>query len=63
MVDNPLNFVTQTQSTELFLSEYSRTAATEKDDYGFRSPGLKPFSPNIYFDVDFAPSLVIERPE
>ena len=63
MVDNPLNSLTQTQSTELFLSAFSRTALTEKADYGFRSPGANPFSPNIYFDEDFAPSLVTERPE
>jgi hypothetical protein len=50
MVDNPLNFLTQSQSTELFLSAYSRTASTEKADYGFRSPGFNSFSPNIYFD-------------
>jgi len=48
--DNPLNFPTQTQPTELFLSAYSRTASTEKADYGFRSPGFNSFSPNIYFD-------------
>jgi hypothetical protein len=63
MFDNPLNFLTQTQSTELFLSEYSKTAATEKVDYGFRSRGFNSFSPTIYFDEDFAPSLVTERPE
>jgi hypothetical protein len=63
MVDNPLNFLTETQSTELFLSEYSRTASTEKADYGFCSPGFNPFSPNIYLYEDFAPSLVPERPE
>jgi len=40
IVDNPLNFPTQTQPTELFLSTYSRTASTEKADYGFRSPGF-----------------------
>jgi hypothetical protein len=62
MVDNPF-LLTQTQSTELFLLAYSRTPSTEKDDYGFRSPGFSPFSPNIYFDEDFAPSLVTERPE
>jgi hypothetical protein len=63
MVDNPLYSLTQTQSTELFLSAYSRTALTEKADCGFRSPGVNPFSPNIYFDEDFASSLVNERPE
>jgi hypothetical protein len=62
MVDNPLNFLTQTQYSELFLSEYSRTASTEKADNGFRSPWFNPFSPDIYFDENFAPSLVTERP-
>ena len=65
MVDNPLNFLTETESTELFLSEDSRTASTEKADYSFRSPGFILFSPNIYFYEDFAlsRSLVTERPE
>lgn len=62
MISNPGKVITQMHLSGLFNDAYSTTANIQKAQNSFRAAGIYPFNPDIFQDVDFAPSQVTDVP-
>ncbi|XP_031328936.1 uncharacterized protein LOC116159965 [Photinus pyralis] len=59
---NPGRVVTQFQIAKLFGTAFTKAASMETAMHAFSKPGIWPLNPNVFTDIDFAPSDVTERP-
>ena len=63
MVNHPGGRISFYEIGGLFASAYTRVASIDKAISGFRCTGCWPYNPDVFTDVDFAPSLVTEEDE
>ncbi|XP_033120814.1 uncharacterized protein LOC117119946 [Anneissia japonica] len=61
MTSNAGKQITQYEVGELFAAAYFRCASVGKAAKAFECTGIYPFNPDIFTNIDFAPSEVTER--
>lgn len=60
--NNPGRVVTIFQMSRIFGESYLKAAVPTTAINGFRKTGIAPFDPNVFSDVEFAPSETTDRP-
>lgn len=60
MISNPGKVITQMQVSGLFGAAYAAVANIQKAQNSFKAAGIVPYNDQIFNEVDFAPSLVID---
>lgn len=63
LVNHPGRAITLYNVARLFRAAYSAVASVEKAEQSFQATGICPFNPDVFGEVDFAPSTVTDRPD
>ena len=62
MLRHPGKRVTDFDICSIFSPAYLKTASAEIDLVGFNKTVICPYDPEVFYDCDYAPSLVTDRP-